>query len=83
MKNLLCEWKTTLAALISAASSFIVMFPDDFSSHMVVVHAAKFISVGGLVALGLVAKDAKAAPSCDTPPSNLVTLPGPKPPTAA
>jgi hypothetical protein len=50
---------------------------------MIVVHAAKFISVGGLVALGLVAKDAKVSASCDTPPSNLITLPGPKPPAAA
>jgi hypothetical protein len=83
MKNLFCEWKTTLAAIVSAGSSFIVMFPDDFAGHMIVVHAAKFISVGGLVALGLVAKDAKVSASCDTPPSNLITLPGPKPPAAA
>ena len=51
MKN----WKTTLFALVTAFFGFVLFDPTWFPS--IIVSIAKFGAAGGLVGLGLFAKD--------------------------
>ena len=49
------NWKTTLSGLITAGAAFVAFEPSLFP--VLVVTVSKFILMGGLVGLGISAKD--------------------------
>lgn len=52
------SWKTTLLGLVSATAGFVAYSPDMFGGEgEPLVQVCKFINLGGLAGLGLVAKD--------------------------
>lgn len=51
------NWKSTMFGLITAAAGFVVFSPDTFHNYPVVLSLAKYIMVGGLAGIGIVAKD--------------------------
>jgi predicted exporter len=53
MKN----WKTTTFGVATAFFAFVAFSPETFSGWPWLVNLAKFAAVGGLAALGIVAKD--------------------------
>ncbi len=53
MKN----WKTTLFALITAVFGFVMFSPELFEAMPWLIAIAKYIAAGGLIGLGLSAKD--------------------------
>lgn len=59
LKNAIARnWKTTSLGVFTAAAGFVAFSPDMFGGdHAALVQMAKFISMGGLASLGIVAKD--------------------------
>lgn len=56
MKN----WKTTLSGSVSAIAAFIAAYPHHFGGEgSLTVDIAKFVAVGGLAFMGLVASDGR------------------------
>lgn len=55
-------WKTSLAGLISAAAGFVAFSPGLFQKWPWVMEVAKYIMVGGLSGIGLLARDAHSDP---------------------
>ena len=53
MKN----WRTTLAGLVTALSSFVVASPELFQRWPWLIALAKFATAGGMFAFGCAAKD--------------------------
>jgi cytochrome b subunit of formate dehydrogenase len=51
------NWKTTVSGLITAAAGFVIFFPEYFARWPLVLATAKYITVGGLAALGILGKD--------------------------
>ncbi len=58
LNQLLRNWKPTVSSLVAVVAGFIAMFPEDFAKFPSLVHAAKFIGLGGIAALGLTSKSA-------------------------
>jgi hypothetical protein len=53
------DWKTTLCSTISAIAGFIALNDDLFPKGSLVIRVAQFVTVGGLMAFGIAAKDSK------------------------
>ena len=54
MKN----WKTTAVGIVLAVTGFIAFSPKNFGGEeAIIVELSKYIHMGGLAALGIVAKD--------------------------
>jgi hypothetical protein len=53
------NWKTTTVGGVLAASGYVTMFPSGFPEN--VANMAKFVNVGGLATLGVVAKDSNVS----------------------
>lgn len=52
------SWKTTAIGLLSAAAGFVAFSPESFGGEgSLIVEVCKYITVGGLAGLGIVAKD--------------------------
>jgi hypothetical protein len=51
------NWKTTACGLVAAAAGFVVFSPDLFRHWPWVLALAKYVMVGGLAGVGIVAKD--------------------------
>lgn len=51
------NWKTTLAGAFTAFFGFVVFSPDTFSAVPWLVGLAKYAAAGGLLAIGIAAKD--------------------------
>ena len=72
MHHYIKDYKTTISALVTTASLYVTMFPDDFAGHPVVGHIAKFAALGGLAALGLTARDSH--PDAPSGPQKVVSI---------
>ena len=55
MEVFLKNWKTSLIGVIVSVTGYIATFPDGFQKD--IVNVSKYVSVGGLASLGIVAKD--------------------------
>lgn len=55
MRNLFANWKTTLSSLLSAFFGFVYFDPSLFPHWL--VSLSKYVFVGGLAAVGILAKD--------------------------
>ncbi len=51
------SWKTAVFSLMTAVFGFILFSPEYFTSYPWVVSLAKYFAAGGLVGMGLSAKD--------------------------
>lgn len=51
------SWKSTVIGILSAAFAFILFTPETFLAFPWLISLAKFVLVGGLAGLGIVAKD--------------------------
>jgi hypothetical protein len=49
------SWRTSIAGIIAAASSFVIFSPEHFNSTTITI--AKFVCGGGLMMFGINAKD--------------------------
>lgn len=49
------NWKTTVSSLITAVAGFVLFSPEFFSP--LAISVSKYIMAGGLVGMGLAAKD--------------------------
>lgn len=56
LKTLLASWQPTVAAIITAFFGFVLFSPELFTGLPWLVAIAKYGAAGGLVALGLSAK---------------------------
>ena len=81
MHHLVKDYKTSVSALVTTASLYVTMFPDDFASYPMIGHIAKFAALGGLAAFGLMARDSH--PEVPTGPQKVVPIdrPSPQPPS--
>lgn len=53
MKN----WKTAVSGFVTAAFGFVLFSPDLFHSFPWLIELSKYAMVGGLISLGVTAKD--------------------------
>jgi hypothetical protein len=53
------NWKTTASAAFTAAFMFVLFAPEHFAAWPWLISLAKFASIGGPVAFGIVSRDAK------------------------
>ena len=51
------SWKTTVSAIVTVAAGFVLFSPDLFSDWPWLIELAKYVTLGGLAALGIAAKD--------------------------
>lgn len=55
-KIVIKNWKTTTIGATLSITGYIAMFPSGFDTNL--VNLSRYISLGGLSALGIAAKDA-------------------------
>lgn len=51
------SWKTTASAVVTAAAGFVLASPELFTKYPWIVAVSKYVGIGGLVSLGVNAKD--------------------------
>lgn len=57
---LISNWKTSLIGIILSVSGFISFSPDSFGGDQsLIVEFSKYVTAGGLAALGICSKDIK------------------------
>lgn len=56
LKEMLYSWQPTIAAIISAFFGFVLFSPELFGDLPWLIAIAKYGAAGGLIALGLTAK---------------------------
>jgi len=53
------SWMTTASGLITCIAGYVMFSPEQFAQWPWIASLAKFITLGGLAALGLTAKDSR------------------------
>jgi hypothetical protein len=53
------SWKTSLTGFISAAAGFVAFSPQLFQKYPMVMELAKYIMIGGMASIGILAKDSQ------------------------